>query len=96
MDFLLSIYIPLFVNNSDDNYSHNTYTAEQWEVMEAAGGVILLPDEQILFRPDPWREDERQKSKVESQKSNPWVTGNEIKRQMELNRTIPEVSGACF
>ena len=26
----------------------------------------------------------------------PWGQGNEIKRQMELNRTIPEISGECF
>ncbi|MBR1877638.1 MAG: family 10 glycosylhydrolase [Paludibacteraceae bacterium] len=25
-----------------------------------------------------------------------WGQGNEIKRQMELNRTIPEISGECF
>ena len=28
--------------------------------------------------------------------SNPWSTGNEIGRQMRLNRTIPEISGECF
>ena len=42
----------------------------------------------------PYRLVESQKSKDE--KSNPWATGNEIKRQMELNRTIPEISGECF
>ena len=26
----------------------------------------------------------------------PWGQGNEIKRQMELNRTIPEITGECF
>jgi hypothetical protein len=26
----------------------------------------------------------------------PWGKGNEISRQMELNRTIPEISGECF
>ena len=26
----------------------------------------------------------------------PWGQGNEIRRQMELNRTIPEISGECF
>lgn len=26
----------------------------------------------------------------------PWGRGNEIQRQMELNRTIPEISGECF
>lgn len=26
----------------------------------------------------------------------PWGIGNEIKRQMELNRTIPEITGECF
>ena len=26
----------------------------------------------------------------------PWGRGNEIKRQMDLNRTIPEISGECF
>ena len=26
----------------------------------------------------------------------PWASGNEIKRQMDLNRTIPEISGECF
>ena len=44
----------------------------------------------------PYRLVESQKSKVESQKTNPWATGNEIKRQMDLNRTIPEISGECF
>ena len=44
----------------------------------------------------PYRLVESQKSKVESSKSNPWATGNEIKRQMDLNRTIPEISGECF
>ena len=44
----------------------------------------------------PYRLVESRKSKVESQKSNPWATGNEIKRQMDLNRTIPEISGECF
>ena len=39
---------------------------------------------------------ESSKSKVESGKSNPWATGNEIQRQMDLNRTIPEISGECF
>ena len=27
---------------------------------------------------------------------NPWGQGNEIKRQMDLNRTIPEITGECF
>ena len=27
---------------------------------------------------------------------NPWSTGNEIARQMRLNRTIPEITGECF
>ena len=27
---------------------------------------------------------------------NPWGNGNEISRQMKLNRTIPEISGECF
>ena len=44
----------------------------------------------------PYRLVESRKSKVESQKSNPWANGNEIKRQMDLNRTIPEISGECF
>ena len=44
----------------------------------------------------PYRLVESRKSKVESQKSNPWATGNEISRQMRLNRTIPEISGECF
>ena len=26
----------------------------------------------------------------------PWGNGNEIKRQMDLNRTIPEITGECF
>jgi len=26
----------------------------------------------------------------------PWGKGNEISRQMQLNRTIPEISGECF
>ncbi len=29
-------------------------------------------------------------------KKTPWGQGNEIKRQMDLNRTIPEISGECF
>ena len=44
----------------------------------------------------PYRLVESQKSKVESSKSNPWATGNEIGRQMKLNRTIEEISGECF
>ena len=44
----------------------------------------------------PYRLVESQKSKVESGKANPWATGNEIKRQMDLNRTIPEITGECF
>ena len=28
-------------NNNVDNFTHNTYTAEQWEVMENAGAVFL-------------------------------------------------------
>ena len=44
----------------------------------------------------PYRLVESQKSKVESGKSNPWSIGNEIGRQMQLNRTIPEITGECF
>ena len=44
----------------------------------------------------PYRLVESQKSKVESGKANPWATGNEISRQMRLNRTIPEITGECF
>ena len=44
----------------------------------------------------PYRLVESRKSKVESGKANPWATGNEIKRQMDLNRTIPEITGECF
>ena len=29
-------------------------------------------------------------------KANAWNTGNEIGRQMQLNRTIPEITGECF
>jgi uncharacterized lipoprotein YddW (UPF0748 family) len=29
-------------------------------------------------------------------KTNAWNTGNEIVRQMQLNRTIPEITGECF
>lgn len=29
-------------------------------------------------------------------KANAWNTGNEIARQMHLNRTIPEITGECF
>ena len=29
-------------------------------------------------------------------KANAWNTGNEIARQMRLNRTIPEITGECF
>lgn len=29
-------------------------------------------------------------------KANAWNTGNEISRQMRLNRTIPEITGECF
>ena len=31
-----------------------------------------------------------------AKKDNPWGQGNEIARQMKLNRTIPEISGECF
>lgn len=30
-----------YTNSNDNNYSHNTYTAEQWSVMESAGAVFL-------------------------------------------------------
>lgn len=28
-------------NSNEDNYTHNIYTAEQWEIMESAGAVFL-------------------------------------------------------
>ena len=31
-----------------------------------------------------------------AKKDSPWAQGNEIERQMKLNRTIPEISGECF
>ena len=31
-----------------------------------------------------------------AKKDSPWAQGNEIGRQMRLNRTIPEISGECF
>lgn len=31
-----------------------------------------------------------------AKKDSPWAQGNEIKRQMDLNRTIPEITGECF
>ncbi|MBR1381984.1 MAG: family 10 glycosylhydrolase [Paludibacteraceae bacterium] len=31
-----------------------------------------------------------------AKKDSPWGIGNEISRQMKLNRTIPEISGECF
>ena len=31
-----------------------------------------------------------------AKKDNPWGQGNEIGRQMRLNRTIPEITGECF
>ena len=31
----------LYRNEKEDNFSHNTYTAEQWSVMEKAGAVFL-------------------------------------------------------
>ncbi len=34
--------------------------------------------------------------RLEGAKKGPWATGNEISRQMELNRTIPEITGECF
>ena len=30
-----------YYNDNGDNFSHNTYTAEQWSVMESAGAVFL-------------------------------------------------------
>lgn len=30
-----------FLNNNNDNFTHNTYTLEQWAVMETAGAVFL-------------------------------------------------------
>lgn len=30
-----------YINENGDNYSHNTYTEEQWKIMEAAGAVFL-------------------------------------------------------
>ena len=45
-----------------------------------------------------YRLEENQKPKANGQKlkANPWSTGNEISRQMRLNRTIPEITGECF
>ena len=47
-----------FTNPSRDNYTHNTYSIEQWAVMEAAGAVFLpqgfnragetVPDNELL------------------------------------------------
>ena len=37
----LSWNIYYYYNNNQDNFSHNTYTAEQWSVMESAGAVFL-------------------------------------------------------
>ena len=31
-----------------------------------------------------------------AKRDSPWAQGNEISRQMRLNRTIPEISGECF
>jgi len=31
-----------------------------------------------------------------AKKDSPWSQGNEISRQMQLNRTIPEITGECF
>ena len=31
-----------------------------------------------------------------AKRDNPWGQGNEIGRQMQLNRTIPEITGECF
>ena len=46
----------------------------------------------------PYRLEESQQPKANGQKpkNNPWSTGNEIGRQMRLNRTIPEITGECF
>ena len=33
---------------------------------------------------------------LKSSNPSPWATGNEIGRQMTLNRTIPEITGECF
>ena len=46
----------------------------------------------------PYRLEESQQPKANGQKpkNNPWATGNEIARQMRLNRTIEEITGECF
>ena len=46
----------------------------------------------------PYRLENSQQPKANGQKpnANPWNTGNEISRQMRLNRTIPEITGECF
>ena len=46
----------------------------------------------------PYRLQETPSNKVKQSQttSNPWSTGNEIGRQMHLNRTIEEISGECF
>ena len=31
-----------------------------------------------------------------AKRDSPWAQGNEISRQMQLNRTIPEITGECF
>ena len=32
-----------YANSAEDNYSHNTYTARQWEEQMAANGAVFLP-----------------------------------------------------
>ena len=54
---------------------------------------------QLYIGMAPYRLEETTSNKRSSSlqtNSNPWSTGNEIGRQMRLNRTIEEISGECF
>ena len=45
----------------------------------------------------PYRLQDTQTTKTtKTTQTNPWQEGNEISRQMRLNRTIPEITGECF
>ena len=72
-----------------------------WEIGKAAADYEILAhwwakevrgtDCKLYIGMAPYRLVEDKKKS-----SNPWATGNEISRQMRLNRTIPEISGECF
>ena len=79
-----------------------------WEIGKPAADYQILAhwwanevrgtDCKLYIGMAPYRLEETTSNNAKQRKttSNPWNTGNEIGRQMRLNRTIPEITGECF